>query len=321
MMLETELRQRSGAAPAPTTVATPSAPRARIETTTLIMNAKVLLQHGETELSLNLLREASNREPNNRVVLRTLAEALEKSGKTVEVLKVREALRRYDPSFENTYGWAQSLYKLGRDEEALGAYYEALATADEAHAALFEIHKNMGNIFVRRGDFEGAQESYNKAYCLNPRSDVLMVNLGTLEVQRGDFSKSLVCFRQAVEINPGNDRAWTGLAMVHHEFGDRELAWGNLERAMDLNPGNRTAVHLASNWAVRDGQPQRMLERMQTYLASVESDEEMSLVLIQLFCSAGRLDLASLETSRVQAWNPEREDVAQLAQKLREMGL
>ncbi|WP_374031997.1 tetratricopeptide repeat protein [Bdellovibrio bacteriovorus] len=137
-----------------------------------------------------------------------------------------------------------------------------------------------------------------------------------LEVQRGDYDKSLYCFRKAVEINPENDKAWVGLAMVHSQFGDMELAWANIETAIDINPQNRTAVHLAANWGLRDGKLQKAIEALQGYLASVEEDEDMSLVLINLLCSAGQVDQAMLEIERVLLWNPDHAEVRSLKKKI-----
>ncbi|MBX2988610.1 MAG: tetratricopeptide repeat protein [Bdellovibrionaceae bacterium] len=316
-MLENELRRTSSVdAQAPARPSAPSTRNTDIVTGTLLANARVLRQHGELSLALNLLREASNRDSKNPAVLLPLAEVLEEAGRHGEALKVRQVMARLSYGFENVFQLAQALYRMNRDQEALHSYYEALSLLTEDDPCQFEIHKNMGNIFVRGGDFEGAEESYNRAYGLNATSDILMVNLGTLEVQRADKGRALSCFRQAVEINPLNEKAWTGLAMIHNEFGDHDLAWGNLERALDLNPGNRTAVHLAALWATRDQSPQRAIPWMEKYLASVESDEEMSLVLVNLFCSAGHLDLAMIESGRVLSWNPGREDVKKLRDRL-----
>lgn len=293
--------------------------KVKVETATLITNAQLLLKSGETSLALNLLRQASNQDSKNPVVLKALASALEKAGRWEEVMKVREALTKFDYGFESLFEQAQTCYRLNQDEKALHCYYEALSVLSDEHPALFEIHKNMGNIFVRAGDFEGAEESYHRAYRMKPDSDVLMVNLGTLELQRSDKGRALTCFRKAVELNPRNDRAWVGLAMIHHEFGDHELAWGNIESALDLNPENRTSILLAANWAQRDQTPWRAVPWVQNYLASVESDEEISLVLMNLFCLSGHLELAQVEASRVLAQNPARTDVRQLQDRLSQM--
>lgn len=281
-----------------------------------IQNARVLMKHREYPLAMNLLREASNRDSRNPVTLNLLANCLDRMSRSGESLIVRKNLAQIDYGFESLNGYATALYKAGRDQEALDKYFEALAVLTEETPALFEAYKNMGNIFVRQGDFDGAEEYYNKAYTLNPQSDILLVNFGTLEVQRNDFDKSLYCFRKAVEINPQNDKAWVGLAMVHSQFGDSELAWANLEAAIDINPQNRTAVHLAANWGLRDGKIQKAIEALQSYLATVEEDEDMSLVLINLMCTAGQVDQALLEMERVLLWNPDHKEVRELKKRI-----
>ncbi|ASD64839.1 tetratricopeptide repeat protein [Bdellovibrio bacteriovorus] len=281
-----------------------------------IRHAQVLMKHREYPLAMNLLREASNKDSKNPATLNMLANCLDKMSRSSEALIVRKTLAQVDYGFESLHGYATSLYKSGRDQEALDKYFEALAVLTDETGTLFETYKNMGNIFVRQGDFDGAEEYYNKAYTMNPQSDVLLVNFGTLEVQRGDYDKSLYCFRKAVEINPENDKAWVGLAMVHSQFGDMELAWANIETAIDINPQNRTAVHLAANWGLRDGKLQKAIEALQGYLASVEEDEDMSLVLINLLCSAGQVDQAMLEIERVLLWNPDHAEVRSLKKKI-----
>lgn len=281
-----------------------------------IKNARVLMRHKEYPLAMNLLRQASNLDSRNPVTLDLLANCLETSSRVQEALIARKTLAEVDYGFTSLQKYATSLYKLGRDQEALDKYYEALSVLKEEDEHLFEVYKNMGNIFVRQGDFDAAEEYYNKAYTMNSQSDILLVNFGTLEVQRNDYDKSLYCFRKAVEVNPSNDKAWVGLAMVHNQFGDSDLAWANLESALDINSQNRTAVHLAANWGLRDGRIQKAIEALQSYLASVEEDEDMSLVLINLFCSAGQLDQALLEMERVLLWNPNHQEVRNLKKKI-----
>lgn len=281
-----------------------------------LRNAQLLMKHNDYSLAMNLLRQASNKDSKNPVTLNLLSTCLEKLSRVEESLYARKALVEVDYGFESLFGYATVLYKLNRDQEALDKYYEALAVLTEENENLFELYKNMGNIFVRRGDFDGAEEYYNKAYTMNPQSDVLLVNFGTLEVQRNDFDKSLFCFRKAVQINPENDKAWVGLAMVHNQVSDTDLAWANIESALDINPKNRTAVHLAANWGLRDGNTQKAIEALQIYLGFVEEDEDMSLVLINLYCTAGYLDLALLEMERVLLWNPKHLEVRELKKKV-----
>lgn len=290
------------------------------ELAVLLRNARVLEENGERGLALNMLRVACSWAGDTPAYLAQFAGVLQRAALHEEELRIRSRLADVLCDFEALMEKARCLQDLKRDEEAMNAYYEALALLRDEDPRVFEVYKNMGNIFVRRGDFEGAEEFYNKAHIVKSDSDTLFVNFGTLEVQRGDFEKARQAFRRAVELNPDNDKAWTGLALVHNEFGDHDLACANIERAIDLNPANRTAVHLAAHWAVRDLQPQRAIPWVQDYLACAEGDDEMSLVMIQLFCAIRRYDLARLEVERARAWSPEREDLLKISRELDAMG-
>lgn len=278
----------------------------------LVANSQVLIKHQEIPLALNLLRQASNLDSKNIKVLKLLEKCLILRGADQEALIVSKNIAKIRPSYSSLNGYANALYKNGQDDLALENYFHALALLKNETSELFETYKNMGNIYVKNGDFEAAEEFYNKAYTVDPRNDVLLVNLGTLEVQRSDFDKALFCYRHAVEINGQNDKAWVGLAMVHNHFGDRELAWANLDSALDVNTSNRTAVHLAANWGLRDGKISKAIEILQDYLGEVEQDEEMSMILVNLCCTIGDLDLASLEMERILLWNPDNSEVKKL---------
>lgn len=283
----------------------------------LLLNADTLIKNNETHLGLALLRSASNIDSWNPEVLFRLGQSLEKTGSYEEALTAWKALVKVDNCFSTNFRLASCLYKLNRDEEALEKYYESLAILTEDCPDVFEAYKNMGNILVRRGDFEGAEELYNKAYAMNPKSDVLLVNLGTLEVQRHDYDKAVYCFRKAVELNCENDKAWVGLALVHNHYGDQELAWANIETAVEINSTNRTAVHVIGAWAMRDQKVATAIPVLETFLSQVDYDEDMSLALINLYCHQGQLDSAKIEVEKVLLWNPSHIEVRELRKKIR----
>lgn len=285
----------------------------------LILNAAILTKHQEYNLALNLLRTASNLDSKNIKVLRPLADALEVVQKFDEVLVVRKVIFQLEQTCEAAAMYGHALYKMNRDQDAKEMYFESLIRLTEEFDGLFEIYKNLGNILVREGDYEGAEEYYNKAYTLNSSSDVLLVNYGTLDVQRQDYQRAVECFRQAVQVNPKNDKAWVGLALMHRQFGDLDLSWANLESALDINPANRTAVHVCSTWAVQDQRLPQALEALQTYLSCVDSDSELSFVLINLFCMLNDFDKAMLEIERVTLLEPNHVEVLELKQKIRKL--
>ncbi|MCX7977512.1 MAG: tetratricopeptide repeat protein, partial [Bdellovibrionaceae bacterium] len=247
-----------------------------------------------------------------------LARHLSIAEKLSEALCVWQGILKLEFTPEAVREIAHLHYKTGENQHALNSYYEYLAVAPEDDPHIYEVFKNMGNIFTRTGDYDSAEEYYHRAFRLRPYSDVLMVNYATLSYQRGELDRAVEFFRNAVRTNPKNEMGWTGLAMMHRQFGDFDLAWADLERGLELAPQNRSAVILAADWAIKDRKEVRGAEIVSEYLSLAGPDEEMSLVLINLFCAMGRLELADIEIERVLSWNPSRKDVRELREKLRD---
>ncbi len=287
-------------------------------TLTLMMNAKVLVQHKEYELALNLLRRASNSYSKHSEILKNLGMVLEKLGKWSEAKIVYSELASQFNNFKFAYKKAHIHYMLNEDESALNAYYDALSHLQEEEEDLFELYKNMGNIFVRSKDFDAAEESYNKAYTINPKSDTLLINFGTLEVQREDFDKALFCFRQAIELNAENDKAWIGLALVHNHFGDLELAWANIVKALDIDVYNKTAVILMGHWGQNEEKIKISLEHHKNYLTKFEFDEDITLQLIHIYTQLDKLDSAECEALKLCLWSPKNESFHLLLNQIKE---
>jgi tetratricopeptide (TPR) repeat protein len=284
-----------------------------------LLNAETLLTHGEKSLARILVYEALKMDSKNVAALKKATQFLDPKKDCRQLIHIQKQICENDLSFETMSQLGHFHYLGGQDEQALAVYNAALNLVVSETDALFEIYKNIGNIMTKSGDYDGAEEYFHKAYTLAPDSDVLLVNLGTLFVQRQDFSSALERFRLAVEKNPLNDKAWVGLALSHQQMGDFQLSNANIEKALDLNPLNRTAVHIYANWCVRDGKYLSAISALENYLASVELDEELSFVLIHLFCKTNQFSLAQLESERVLLWNPLNTQMSQIQSEIRKM--
>jgi tetratricopeptide (TPR) repeat protein len=196
-------------------------------------------------------------------------------------------------------------YFKAEDELAIHYYEQAIRGLKYNSQRLFEIYKNIGNVYVRKNQYEFAEENYNKAYTINPDSDVLLVNYGTLEIQKGELDIAQQRFKSAIYINKENDKAWLGLSLVHREFGDLELSWGSLNRSLDINPSNQVSLQLALDWAFRDNKIDQIIGRLEYYTSLNDQDAEVNFLLAQVLFKTGRYYHAKMEMEKVLALDPQ----------------
>jgi tetratricopeptide (TPR) repeat protein len=257
-------------------------------------------------------------EPNDSFMAMELAKRLRQLGRLDETLKILKGVVKIDYRFETLHALGQVEYQLDKIDESFVHLQAALMIAPEFSLEFFELFKTMGNIFVRRGDLDSAEDSYHKAHRLNPDSDILHVNFGTLSIQRQNWEDACGKFRKALEFNLANDKAWVGLAICHRMKGDHELAWGNIEAALEYNALNEVALGLALDWGTQDGREFRALELIRAFLIEGGWNEKMSLAFAWLSWRRGDTQIALFELERLLAVNPENTTAMQLVHEIRE---
>lgn len=255
--------------------------------------------------------------PNDSLIAMELARRLNSSGRYEEAARILTQVVAIDYRFETLSALGHAQYHAGRIDEAFEHLQQAILCAPDETPLLFEVFKTLGNIFVRRGDFDSAEDSYNKAHRINAGSDVLYVNLGTLAVQRQNWDEAVEKFRHALSLNIANDKAWVGLAIGHRMKGDAELAWGNIEAAAEYNPLNETALTLALDWGIQDGREFRVLEMLRNFLVEGGWNEKFSLAFAWLSFRRGERFAAQLELERLLAVNPAYPSALSLAEEMR----
>ena len=148
---------------------------------------------------------------------------------------------------------AETLVEKGDYPAALKIYHELLDTLENPAPVHFDVFKNMGNIYLKCGDIEAAEEKYNQANALNSDDESLIINYGVLEIQKGEFSKAKERFAQVIAKNDTSDIAWVGLAIVHRAYTDNELSIACLLRGLDENAENKLALSNYYQWCQQDG--------------------------------------------------------------------
>ena len=269
-----------------------------------LLNVRALMKEKEFQLAHDLLRAILKIDSSNEMAIRGVAECARQLGQHEEAIKILKRLVATHATAANYLLLADEFYGLEYNDEAQKAYLQALVLGVSDETILFHIYKNLGNVQLRLGDLNGAEESYNKAYTIDSESDALLANYGSLELYRGDMERSLARFREAVSYNDRNDKAWVGLSMIHRQYGDVELAWANLEKALDINCDNESGIRLLCDWAMKDMEIDRALRYTDRFLQVHPDHALISMWHAKFLYFSGRLEAALVEIEKTLYLDP-----------------
>lgn len=253
-----------------------------------ISNATCLLGEDQVASAQYLVDTVLDSDPVHLDALRLKASILTKLNKPELALDILVSVSRKRCAPEDLFAIANLHYQMGHDEEAIESYLKVVSTFPNDYERLFAVYKNLGNLFLRSGDLDTAEENYNRAFALDSSSVALLVNYGTLEIQRQQYSSAAERFRSALGREPKNDGAWVGLALCHYQMGDHHLAEANLACALDLNANNRVALRLALDWAAKHQNWSWVLEKIDIYLSRNGQDAEIMFAKAQIHFVMGQ---------------------------------
>ncbi|HSL70921.1 MAG TPA: tetratricopeptide repeat protein, partial [Longimicrobiales bacterium] len=75
----------------------------------------------------------------------------------------------------------------------------------EADPALVQGHKNLGDVFYRRGMHDEAARHYRRALELSPKlGDDTLAKLANIHYNKGEHDQAVGLWHHALELNPGN---------------------------------------------------------------------------------------------------------------------
>jgi Tfp pilus assembly protein PilF len=103
---------------------------------------------------------------------------------------------------------AEELEKHGNEAEA-SLYYEKARQDDPK----VQVSRRLGVLYDRQGDFQKAQEEYQKALKKTPRDADLLNDMGYGYYSRGRWAEAENYLRQALSVKPDHKRATMNLAL------------------------------------------------------------------------------------------------------------
>lgn len=185
--------------------------------------------------SVNFIKRALNKNPENSRYIFLLGYTYEKTGNLEKSIKLFKNYLEENPFSESAwFNLGIKYYKINKLNEALEALDFVLAINEENFVALF--HK--ANILSDKGDFEKALQVYLDYIETEPDAIEGFIGVAYCYEQLGVFSLARKYYRKAISEEPEFSESWYGLASVAYEEDKFEESIINLKKAVELEPEN-----------------------------------------------------------------------------------
>ena len=225
---------------------------------------RALIEVGATDRSVELLRQAQERQPDDYWLSASLASALQekKSPEAVWYYRVALALRPDGFSYESL---ARALARQGDFSGALRNYDAAI----EIDPKVPSHHYNLGNALLDRGDVEAAITRYEKAIELAPGFVWAHFNLGVARQAQGELASAVKHYEKATEIDPEYAKTYANLGAALTELGQFRAAIESYKKFLELDPNNAKAYYSLGRAFAEAAQP---IAAIESYKKSIAID-------------------------------------------------
>jgi tetratricopeptide (TPR) repeat protein len=160
--------------------------------------------------------------------------------KNLKALELFDTLLAENESNVNAwYSRGNSLYELGRYEEAIASYDRAISIKPDYYGAWY----NRGISLYELGIYEEAIANYDRTISIKPDDPQAWHNRGISLRRLGKYEEAIASYDRAVSINPDDHQAWYSRGNSLYELGKYEEAIANYDRAILIKSDDPQAIH------------------------------------------------------------------------------
>lgn len=247
----------------------------------------------DAQLAATHYRAALQAGATDLAALKRIGAMLVASGEYGQALTAYErAIKAAPDDAEAHHGLAQAQLQLGRLDQAQASEQRAL---DLRQGDYDEALVGMGDIALRRGNYQGAVEQYNAALARNEHLTAAYIGLGRAAAASGNWSVAQAHFRNAVarEAKSAEGHLWLAEALIR--LNNASEAIRAYEQALALNPRYAEAYFGLAQAQMTAGAIDRAQENLRHALALRPNYAEALLLQGKLFEQQG-LDDQAIET-------------------------
>jgi tetratricopeptide (TPR) repeat protein len=165
-----------------------------------LQTGRLLGEAGQRNEARDFLNRAAARRPSLPEPWYELGIVAASENKFEEALGYFDRAAKIRPQDGNFLSYkAKVLSRLGRRDEAITIYREAIRTGRGGWEAHFELAGEL----AAKGEVAECIKEYSEVLRINPRHAVSHVNLGVMLVRQNRLAEAMTCFETALQLDPG----------------------------------------------------------------------------------------------------------------------
>lgn len=157
--------------------------------------------------------------------------------------------------------------KAGDYDNAIAAFKEAI----EFNPNIPKPYNDAGYAYMMAGDLKKAREYISLSLSANREYPFAHINMGILYTKEGNFRSAAKEYKTAIALNPNIPQAHNNLAGLYERSGERKLAIQEYRKAIELEPEDATAHY---NLGVVYGRSGMLKEAKAEFLESLRIEPD-----------------------------------------------
>ncbi len=180
----------------------------------------------------------------------------------------------------------------------------------------YDVMKELGDCYASTGEFEKAQQCYDKASSLGPDEAGPYIGLGVIALQSGLLDDAEMAFRVACRLDNKNAEAWSGLAMVAQKREDHERAFDLYLKGLELDADNLTALLGLFQTSCQMGSFDKVIHYLKLYLDMHPGDTSVMFTLAALYMKGRQFEESRNILGNILTLEPSNKDAANLLEEV-----
>ena len=180
----------------------------------------------------------------------------------------------------------------------------------------YEVLQELGDCHTSVGNYEQAQQCYEKSASVSPDEPGPYVGLGVIALQKNLLEDAKIAFRVACRLGPDCSKAYAGLAMVAQQEGDCKSAFDMYLKSLELDVDNLTALLGLFQTSCQMGSFAKVIHYLKAYLDMHPGDTSVMFSLAALYVKDDRAEQSRKTLLDILAIEPSNKDAADLLEEV-----